>query len=41
MAGEPQRIVGREVELAYLAQRLEKALTGERQMVFISGEPPV
>jgi tetratricopeptide (TPR) repeat protein len=34
-------LVGRETELAYLHERLEKALRGERQIVFISGEPGI
>lgn len=34
-------LVGREAELAYLHERLEKALNGERQVVFLSGEPGI
>lgn len=33
--------VGRETELRYLHERLEKALSGERQVVFVSGEPGI
>ncbi|MBM4255991.1 MAG: hypothetical protein FJ147_08855 [Deltaproteobacteria bacterium] len=35
------QIVGRAAEIAYLEQCLETALTGERQVVFISGEPGI
>ena len=34
-------VVGREVELAQLHGWLDKALTGERQIVFVSGEPGI
>ena len=37
----PAAIVGRTAELAQLAQSLARALTGERQLVFISGEPGI
>ena len=35
------RIVGRDVELAHLQRLFEKALTGERQIVFVTGEPGI
>jgi DNA-binding winged helix-turn-helix (wHTH) protein len=35
------RFVGREAELAHLHQWLEKALKGERQLVFVTGEPGI
>jgi DNA-binding winged helix-turn-helix (wHTH) protein len=34
-------LVGREPELAQLYQWLEKAVSGERQMVFVTGEPGI
>ena len=34
-------LVGREAELAQLHQRLSKALMGERQVVFVTGEPGI
>ncbi len=34
-------LVGRELELAQLHQWLEKALSGERQLVFVTGEPGI
>ena len=34
-------LVGREVELAALHQRLETALQGQRQVVFLAGEPGI
>jgi Cdc6-like AAA superfamily ATPase len=34
-------LVGRETELAQLHRWLEKALNGERQVVFIAGEPGI
>jgi DNA-binding winged helix-turn-helix (wHTH) protein/predicted ATPase len=34
-------LVGRDVELAQLHQWLEKALNGERQIVFVTGEPGI
>jgi type IV secretory pathway ATPase VirB11/archaellum biosynthesis ATPase len=34
-------LVGRETELAQLHQWLEKALNGERQLVFVTGEPGI
>src|SRR5262249_39954157 len=34
-------VVGRETELAYLQTCLEKALSGERQIVFVMGEPGI
>ncbi|MSQ48454.1 MAG: ATP-binding protein [Deltaproteobacteria bacterium] len=33
--------MGRETELAQLHQQLEKTLTGERQIVFVTGEPGI
>jgi len=33
--------VGRETELAQLHQWLDKALQGERQVVFVTGEPGI
>ena len=41
MASEVKPIVGRAAEIAYLEQCLETALTGERQVVFVSGEPGI
>jgi predicted ATPase/DNA-binding winged helix-turn-helix (wHTH) protein len=35
------RLVGREAELARLHKWLEKALAGERQIVFVTGEPGI
>jgi DNA-binding winged helix-turn-helix (wHTH) protein/predicted ATPase len=35
------RLVGREAELAYLHERLEKVRRGERQVVFVTGEPGI
>jgi predicted ATPase len=35
------RLVGREAMLAWLQEALEKALGGERQMVFVTGEPGI
>jgi predicted ATPase len=35
------RLVGRETELRHLHSQLEKALRGERQIVFITGEPGI
>jgi predicted ATPase/DNA-binding winged helix-turn-helix (wHTH) protein len=35
------RLVGRETELAQLHQWLAKALSGERQIVFVTGEPGI
>jgi DNA-binding winged helix-turn-helix (wHTH) protein len=44
-ASRPQsyasRIVGRETALAQLQERLDKALHGERQLVFVTGEPGI
>ncbi|MGH7963936.1 MAG: ATP-binding protein, partial [Candidatus Binatia bacterium] len=34
-------MVGREAELAYLYQRFTQALDGERQVIFVSGEPGI
>src|SRR5262249_29698849 len=34
-------LIGRATELAYLHQLLGKALTGERHIVFVSGEPGI
>src|SRR6266849_868123 len=34
-------LVGREAELAWLHGRLERALTGQRQLVFVTGEPGI
>jgi predicted ATPase len=41
MASEVKPIVGRAAEITYLEQSLETALTGERQVVFVSGEPGI
>jgi Cdc6-like AAA superfamily ATPase len=35
------KLVGREAELAQLRRWLEKALQGERQVVFVTGEPGI
>src|SRR5262245_42134895 len=35
------RLVGRETELTRLRRLLDKALTGERQLVFVTGEPGI
>jgi len=35
------RLVGREAELRHLHQWLDKALSGERQIVFVTGEPGI
>ena len=40
-ASEAKPIVGRTREITYLEQCLETALTGERQVVFVSGEPGI
>lgn len=37
----PTAMVGRETELALLHARLEKTLQGERQLVFVTGEPGI
>lgn len=37
----PTHLAGREAELAQLQQRWEQALGGERQIVFITGEPGI
>jgi tetratricopeptide (TPR) repeat protein len=34
-------LVGRDAELAYLHNRFNKALDGERQVIFVSGEPGI
>ena len=34
-------VVGRDAELTQLHQRLEKALRGERQLIFVTGEPGI
>ena len=34
-------LVGRDAELAWLHGRLERALTGQRQLVFVTGEPGI
>ena len=34
-------LVGREIELAQLQKWLDNALSGERQVVFVSGEPGI
>jgi len=41
IATEAKAIIGRTVEIAYIEQYLETALTGERQVVFVSGEPGI
>src|SRR5262245_28401275 len=41
MGREPALIVGRTAEVGYLEQCLETALTGERQVIFVSGEPGI
>jgi predicted ATPase len=38
---QSQHIVGRAAEIGYLEQCLEAALGGERQVVFVSGEPGI
>ena len=38
---QTQLVVGRAAEVAYLEQCLEAALGGERQVVFVSGEPGI
>lgn len=38
---QPPNFVGREAELRFLHDRLEKARRGERQFVFITGEPGI
>ena len=38
---QTQLVVGRTAEVAYLEQCLEAALGGERQVVFVSGEPGI
>src|SRR5262245_3593637 len=35
------RLVGREVELSELRARMERALAGHRQLVFVTGEPGI
>src|SRR5262249_60877030 len=40
-AAPRRRIVGREADLARLVGCLDKALEGERQVVFVSGEPGI
>src|SRR6266545_3287644 len=37
----PPTLVGRETELAQLHKWLEQALDGERQIIFVSGEPGI
>jgi predicted ATPase/DNA-binding winged helix-turn-helix (wHTH) protein len=37
----PPTLVGREAELAALRARLAKALSGQRQLVFVTGEPGI
>ncbi len=37
----PGELIGREAELAQLQSRLETALRGERQIVFVTGEPGI
>jgi len=41
LRSDSQPIVGRETELAQLHQWLERALKGERQVVFVTGEPGI
>jgi hypothetical protein len=41
IAREAKPIVVRTADIAYLEQCLETALTGERQVVFVSGEPGI
>src|SRR5215472_15472205 len=40
-AEAPRKMVGREAALAELDSRLEKALRGQRQVVFVTGEPGI
>ena len=37
----PSHLVGRELELTQLHQWLDKARNGERQLVFVTGEPGI
>ena len=39
--GKPQHLLGREVEFGKLQEWLERALAGERQIVFVTGEPGI
>lgn len=41
MISEEKPIVGRAAEVAYLEHCLAAALSGERQVVFVSGEPGI
>jgi DNA-binding winged helix-turn-helix (wHTH) protein/predicted ATPase len=41
IAPEPVRLVGRTPELAELAQCLQRARSGQRQLVFLTGEPGI
>src|SRR6187200_1189905 len=41
IAREAKPIVGLTAEIVYLEQCLEIAMTGERQVVFVSGEPGI
>ncbi len=38
---EPSTLVGRTIEMGALVQRFERALSGQRQLVFVSGEPGI
>jgi DNA-binding winged helix-turn-helix (wHTH) protein/predicted ATPase len=40
-SARPAGVVGREAQLAELEQRLSRALAGERQIVFVTGEPGI
>ena len=41
LPGKPQHLLGREVEFGKLQEWLERALAGERQIVFVTGEPGI
>jgi DNA-binding winged helix-turn-helix (wHTH) protein/predicted ATPase len=41
IAPEPMRLVGRSQELAELARCLQRARSGQRQLVFLTGEPGI
>ena len=40
-APEPSTLVGRATEMEELVQRFERALSGQRQIVFVTGEPGI
>ncbi|MET1081792.1 MAG: AAA family ATPase [Burkholderiales bacterium] len=41
LPGQPQPLLGREVEFGKLQEWLARALAGERQIVFVTGEPGI